>query len=196
MKDFGRQLALLLTGAALTFVTATFVTREWQQHDNDVAARNAVACELGRSVGAFLGAVRVHGGVPARADELDEAFADWNAASLALAGQLGGYVPDSGLEKKWRNSRQTMNGVYAVLRSPRRSVRMGWLRRVNGYLVPGDRAEAEANYQNLNGLLEAPAGGPWVGSVYDNARRVLVFQLSRRSEQFVEDVLGAESIYD
>jgi hypothetical protein len=183
-------LAVTIVGSILAFVfghAGQQVAREWQQTDRRLEVRTALARDLGETSAGFVGALRLRAIGTGDNALLDTSFRDWSVASSAIGGELGAYVKEPAVRRRWTNYRTNMTRVYYLFRASSPGLRAHWLRSISGYLAP---LNAAGRYQVLDALLKAPPQQP--DPVYERSLRELLDELQRRSDEIVADVIAAE----
>lgn len=183
-------LAVTIVGSILAFVfgyAGQQVAREWQQTDRRIEVRTELARHVSEASAGFVGALRLRAIGTSDNALLDTSFRDWSVASSAIGGELGAYVEEPALRRRWTNYRTNMTRVYYLFRAVKPSLRAHWLRRISSYLAPQN---AVGSYRVLDGLLEAPPEQP--DPVYETSLRELLDQLQRRSDEIVAAVIAAD----
>ena len=183
-------LAVTIVGSILAFVfgyAGQQVAREWQETDRRVEVRTALARQVSEASAGFVGALRLRAIGTSGNALLDTSFRDWSVASSAIGGELGAYVEEPAVRRRWTNYRTNMTRVYYLFRAATPRLRAHWLRSISGYLAPQN---AVGRYRVLDALLESPPEQP--DPVYETSLRELLDQLQRRSDEIVAEVLAAD----
>ena len=189
-KTASSALAVTIVGSILAFVfgyAGQQVAREWQQTDRRLEVRAALVRHLSDASAGFIGALRLRGVGTADTAALDNSFRDWSIASSSVGGELGAYVSDTAVRRRWTNYRTNMTGVYYLFRASTPRLRANWLRRISGYLEP---TNSLGRYSVLDALLKAPPVQP--DPVYETSLRNLLDELQRKSDDLIAAVLAAE----
>jgi len=183
-------LAVTIVGSILAFVfgyTGQQVAREWQETDRRLEVRAALARHVSDASAGFIGALRLRSVGTTDAALLDSSFRDWSIASSAIGGELGAYVTEPSIRRRWTNYRTNMTAVYYLFRATTPGLRAQWLRRISSYLEPKNSL---GRYSVLDALLKTPPDQP--DPVYETSLRNLLDELQRRSDDLIAAVLAAK----
>ena len=183
-------LAVTIVGSILAFVfgyAGQQVAREWQETDRRLEVRTALARQVSEASAGFVGALRLRAIGTSDIALLDTSFRAWSVASSAIGGELGAYIEEPALQRRWTDYRTNMTRVYYLFRAATPALRRHWLRRISGYLAPQN---AVGRYAVLDALVKLPPEQP--DPVYETSLRELLDELQRRSDEIVAEILAAD----
>jgi hypothetical protein len=189
-KVASSALAVTIVGSILAFVfgyAGQQVAREWQETDRRLEVRATLARHVSDASAGFLGALRLRSVGTTDAALLDKSFRDWSVASSAIGGELGAYVTEPAIRRRWTNYRTNMTAVYYLFRATTPGLRAHWLMRISRYLEPQNSI---GRYSVLDALLKAAPDQP--DPVYETSLRSLLDELQRKSDDLIAAVLAAK----
>ena len=110
-------LTLLLAGALVTSLVVPSITRQWQDHEKELAVKSQLVEDMTAQTSRFLAAIQIARVAPGEKENVaavNDAYEKWLTESAVLTARLDARLPDERIATRWRAYVHLVEDLYAV----------------------------------------------------------------------------------